>query len=313
MQNTAQAQGVSLWQAACAQGSGGRTGGSVAAFVQLIEKLRMETQALPLPEIVEQLLQASGLIAHYSAERDGQDRVDNLNELVNAAAAFVREAREAVSVDGGHVASAALTEFLAHAALEAGDTQTAEGRPALQLMTVHSAKGLEFDTVFVTGLEEGLFPHDNSLHEDGGLEEERRLMYVALTRARRRLYLTYAQTRMLHGQTRYAVASRYFDEIPSALLQWLSPSPAAMRSDYLAREPEPATTRSALRRSPPASVPRVGAVHGFRIGQSVRHNKFGLGVIVDAEGNDGDARLQVNFHEAGVKWLSLEYAKLTPA
>ena len=315
MQNTAQAQGVSLWQAACAQGGGGRTGGSVAAFVQLIEKLRAETQALPLPEIVEQLLQASGLIAHYTAERDGQDRVDNLNELVNAAAAFVREAREVVSVDGEHVESAALTEFLAHAALEAGDTQTAEGRPALQLMTVHSAKGLEFDTVFVTGLEEGLFPHDNSLHEDGGLEEERRLMYVALTRARRRLYLTYAQTRMLHGQTRYAVASRYFDEIPPALLQWLSPSPAmrTMRSDYLARESAPATTRSALRRSPPASAPRVGAVHGFRIGQSVRHNKFGLGVIVDAEGNGGDARLQVNFHEAGVKWLSLEYAKLTPA
>ena len=119
-----------------------------------------------------------------------------------------------------------LTAFLAHAALEAGDTQAAEGRPALQLMTVHSAKGLEFHTVFVTGLEEGLFPHENSLSEADGLEEERRLMYVAITRARRRLYLTPAQSRMLHGQTRYNIPSRFVGELPSELVQWLSPYPS---------------------------------------------------------------------------------------
>jgi DNA helicase-2/ATP-dependent DNA helicase PcrA len=237
--------------------------------------------------------------------------------LVNAAAAFVQEAGTMAAGDGEDVAQDSLTTFLAHAALEAGDTQTAEGRPALQLMTVHAAKGLEFHTVFVTGLEEGLFPHDNSLNEDGGPQEERRLMYVALTRARERLYLTYAQSRMLHGQTRYGVASRFFDEIPSKLLLWLSHQPSA-RMDYGVQEQKfattPATSRTALRANPqPRLVSPVVATHGFRVGQNVRHDKFGLGIIVNAEGNGGDARLQVNFRDVGVKWLSLEYAKLAPA
>ena len=124
-----------------------------------------------------------------------------------------------------------LTAFLAHAALEAGDTQAAEGRPALQLMTVHAAKGLEFHTVFVTGLEEGLFPHENSLSEFDGVEEERRLMYVAMTRAKRRLYLTLAQSRMLHGQVRYNIASRFLDEVPAELVQWFSPRRRAVDID----------------------------------------------------------------------------------
>src|SRR4029450_1942576 len=150
-------------------------------------------------------------------------RIENLQELVNAAESFVREADLQVAGESESETGDALTAFLAHAALEAGETQAAEGRAALQLMTVHSAKGLEFHTVFVTGLEEGLFPHENSLSEADGLEEERRLMYVAITRARRRLYLSLAQSRLLHGQTRYNIPSRFVNELPSDLVQWLSP------------------------------------------------------------------------------------------
>ncbi len=234
--DTARGQGTSLWQAACAGGkAGGKASASVKAFITLIETMRAATAGLPLSEAVEHVNAASGLRAHYKGEKDGQERLDNLEELVNAAAGFLREADLAVDapiasadgVDAGDAVEAGaadpLTAFLAHAALEAGETQAAEGRPALQLMTVHAAKGLEFHTVFVTGLEEGLFPHENSMNEYDGVEEERRLMYVALTRAKRRLYVTHAQSRMLHGQVRYHIASRFLDELPHDLVQWLSP------------------------------------------------------------------------------------------
>jgi len=249
LQDAAQAQGISLWQAACAGSVSGKSGTSLAAFVRLIDAAREATRSLPLPEAVAHVIEASGLLAHYRQEKDGAERVENLEELVNAAQSFVREADLAVDApfseqgtgnrdrddvsetDGAAEAGEAtaeegatdpLTAFLAHAALEAGDTQAAEGRPALQLMTIHAAKGLEFHTVFITGLEEGLFPHENSFNEAESLEEERRLMYVAVTRARRRLYLTLAQSRMLHGQVRYGIASRFVDEIPRELVQWLS-------------------------------------------------------------------------------------------
>jgi DNA helicase II / ATP-dependent DNA helicase PcrA len=192
--------------------------------------------------------------------------------------------------------------FLAHASLEAGEHQAIAGADALQLMTVHSAKGLEFHTVFISGLEEGLFPHDNSRNDEGGLEEERRLMYVAITRARRRLYVTYAQTRMLHGQTRYNVASRFVDELPPELIRRINtPTPA------YASQQSPAAAVTGLRMAG-NSLPG-----GLRIGLSVNHPKFGSGVIVQAEGRGADARVQVNFRDAGLKWLALEYAKLTPA
>ena len=239
LQDHANGAGTTLWQAACSGVVGGKSGAAIAQFVRLIERMRGETRALSLAEAVEQVIEQSGLAAHYGSEKDGQDRIENLQELVNAAENFVREAAiatdapmlsERVAPDAPSPADGPqegatdpLTAFLAHAALEAGDTQAAEGRPALQMMTVHSAKGLEFHTVFVTGLEEGLFPHENSLNEYAGLEEERRLMYVAITRARRRLYLTFAQTRMLHGQTRYHIQSRFLDEVPKDLVQWLSP------------------------------------------------------------------------------------------
>jgi DNA helicase-2/ATP-dependent DNA helicase PcrA len=309
LQDAAKAGGASLYKAA--SGLSGKSGAAVAAFVRLVESLKAETQGLPLPEAVEVMLEKSGLVAHYRAERDGADRVENLLELVNAAAAFVQdegvaEALGAAAPPSSQAESGAtvdvLASFLAHAALESGQNQAAEGADALQLMTVHSAKGLEFAAVFITGLEEGLFPHEQSVLEDDGLEEERRLMYVAITRARTRLYLSFAQTRMLHGQTRYNVASRFIDELPEEVVKRLTPRPGHGRFDDVAWAPEPSKGHQA--RAPG---------HGFRIGQSVLHPKFGQGVIVNAEGSGTDARLQINFGKQGMKWLALEYAKLQPA
>ena len=288
LQEAAKAGGMSLYKAAA--GLSGKAGTALAAFLRIVDSIRAEARGLPLPEIVEVTLAKSGLVAHYKSEKEGADRVENLGELVNAAAAFVGEEDE-------HD----LQAFLAHAALESGETQAAEGADALQLMTVHSAKGLEFAAVFITGLEEGLFPHEQSVLEDDGLEEERRLMYVAITRARTRLYLSHAQTRLLHGQTRYNVASRFIDEIPENVVKRLSSAPRREGLDDMAW-PEPARTAATSK-----------AYHGFRIGQSVQHPKFGQGVVVSAEGSGADARLQINFGRQGMKWLALEYAKLTAA
>ena len=176
------------------------------------------------------------------------------------------------------------------------------------MMTVHSAKGLEFNAVFLTGLEEGLFPHEQSLLEKDGVEEERRLAYVAITRARQRLYLTFAQTRMLHGQTRYNLPSRFLDEIPEGLKKWLTPRFAELRRAAVMAASSwnaPRRKESFLRAPEPSS--------GFRIGQNVLHAKFGPGVIVDAEGQGEDARVQVNFGRQGVKWLAVAVAKLEAA
>ena len=312
LQAQARGQGTTLWQAACGNALGGKAAASIGAFVRLIEGMRATTSSMTLAQAVTHINEASGLIAHYRNERDGQERIENLEELVNAAEAFLREAELAVdapvvvsAVDEGIAqqevevegATDPLTAFLSHAALESGETQASEGRAALQLMTVHSAKGLEFHTVFITGLEEGLFPHENSLNELDGVEEERRLMYVAITRARRRLYVTHAQSRMLHGQTRYNIPSRFLAELPRELVEWLSPQ---------RRRPFEIGIDAPPRRAP-ATAPM------WRVGQSVKHAKFGLGVIIDAEGRGDDARVQVNFRDAGVKWLALEYAKLERA
>jgi DNA helicase-2/ATP-dependent DNA helicase PcrA len=302
LQDQARATGTSLWQAAATSTVGGRAAAALAGFRRTVDAMREATAALALPEVIEHVIEHSGLAAHYAAEKESSERVENLQELVNAAESFVREADLQVAGESEAETGSALTAFLAHAALEAGETQAAEGRPALQLMTAHSAKGLEFHTVFVTGLEEGLFPHENSLLELDGVEEERRLAYVAITRARRRLYLTLAQTRMLHGQLRYNVASRFLDELPRGIAHWLSPQRAELSH---AREPSAGIT--------PARLERDSGRVGWRIGQSVKHAKFGLGVIIDAEGRGNDARVQVNFRDAGVKWLALEYAKLQPA
>ena len=263
----------------------------VVGFIQLITTMRQEWDALPLPQIVEQMLTQSGLIAHYSKEREGADRLENLNELINAATSFVHEAEDD-----------SLAAFLAHAALEAGEHQAGSGQDALQLMTVHAAKGLEFHSVFLSGLEEGLFPHENSMNDTNGLEEERRLMYVAITRARRSLYLSLAQSRMLHGQTRYNIPSRFLNEIPENCLKWLQSVPQQSMNPYHSEKNTVVKKEKFSQQSAPSSQ--------WRIGQNVQHAKFGLGVIVNYEGSGSDARVQVNFNRVGTKWLLLEYAKL---
>jgi len=292
LQDSARQKGTSLYQAA---------EGKVLAFRQLIDALRAETQGLPLQELVEVVVAKSGLIEHYKTEREGTDRIENLDQLVNAASTFSEEERE---IESGEAADP-LTAFLTHAALEAGEHQAGEGQDALQMMSVHSAKGLEFDVVFLTGLEEGLFPHEQSVTERDGLEEERRLAYVAITRARHRLYLSHAQTRMLHGQTRYNVPSRFLEEIPQNLMKWLTPR--------FSRQKAFTPDFSRQTRSAPMNKPATRDVGGFRIGQSVVHAKFGAGVIVDAEGQGNDARVQVNFGNHGVKWLAVSVAKLQAA
>ncbi len=290
LQDAAKLAGASLMKVA---------DGKAAAFKRLIEDLKSQTQGLPLKEVVEAVIAKSGLIEQYKNEREGADRIENLEELVNAAAAFTEEER--VNESGETIDP--LTAFLTHAALEAGEHQAGDGQEALQMMTVHSAKGLEFDVVFITGLEEGLFPHEQSVTEPEGLEEERRLAYVAITRARHRLYLSHAQTRMLHGQTRYNIPSRFLEEIPQELMKWLTPRfsrQKAFTPDFSRQ------TRTAL----PRPARDVG---GFRIGQNVMHPKFGPGVIIDAEGHGNDARVQVNFGNLGVKWLAVAVAKLQAA
>jgi superfamily I DNA/RNA helicase len=318
----------------------GRSGTALQLFVQLVEGFRLASETLPLPELITEIIERSSLHAYYQAEKDGQDRLENLNELVNAAALFAEdfehgvepagESQEDVAHVPGTYNQQVLAAFLSHASLEAGEHEAAAGQDALQLMTVHSAKGLEFNAVFISGLEEGLFPHDNSMLEDGGIEEERRLMYVAITRARKRLYISYAGSRMLHGQPRYGIVSRFVEEIPPALCKWLvlpekqfenrggyqasfggtgnsggawssggGRAPAADPNRYQSAQRAPFETRR------PDEVP-------FSIGQNVTHAKFGEGVVIDFKGRGLDASVQVRFAAAGTKWLALQYAKLTP-
>ncbi|KWH17025.1 3'-5' exonuclease [Burkholderia multivorans] len=340
----------------------GKAGTSLGAFANLIAKMRAETQQMSLPETVEYVVRASGLADFYQGEREGQDRLENLQELVNAATAFVSEegygldtparsiplrpgaiaapeigaARDDASVDVLAPASlddpaqnpdtmTPLAGFLSHASLEAGDNQAQAGQEAVQLMTVHAAKGLEFSAVFITGLEEGLFPHENSVLESDGLEEERRLMYVAITRAKERLYLSFAQSRMLHGQTRYNVRSRFFDELPQHVLKWLTPKVeagarwggrsdnAGWGRDWFAR---PGAGReqyvdAAVSAPLPAFADQQRAADvGFRVGQQVFHTKFGEGTVTALEGSGADAKAQVKFKRHGEKWLALAVAKL---
>jgi DNA helicase II / ATP-dependent DNA helicase PcrA len=333
LQDAGRTSGRSLYQSV--GGVSGKGGANLAGFNALIESLQMETQGATLRQIIEAMLQRSGLVDFYRTEKEGQERIENLDELVNAAEAFVtqegfgkdavalpvdEQANAAPDADTGEIVSP-LAAFLTHAALEAGDNQAQAGQDAMQLMTVHSAKGLEFDAVFITGMEEGLFPHENSMSDHDGLEEERRLMYVAITRARKRLYLSFSQTRMLHGQTRYHIKSRFFDELPEEHLKWLSPKNQGFGSGYV-REYQAAWARGSglgsvvgagRVESPtlPAYTPKTPPSHGFRSGQGVFHNKFGEGVIVTLEGTGDDARAQVNFGRHGTKWLQLSIAKLT--
>ncbi len=313
LQEAAHRANSSLYNAAASLG--GKPGAAVGHFVRLIETLRADCAPLSLPEKIEHILEQSGLRAHYLGEKEGQERLENLDELINAGVAFQQEAID----NPGDIALAddELAAFLAHAALEAGEHQAGEGQDAVQMMTVHAAKGLEFDVVFITGLEHGLFPHENATQERDGVEEERRLMYVAVTRARKRLYLSHAQTRMLHGQTRYCVPSQFLEELPEALLRKIGNASAFANPGAYAGGgaksysggyvPAPTMARSAAAGAAESAIPG-----GLRIGQNVEHAKFGAGVIVGAEGRGNEARVQVNFRGHGMKWLALQYAKLTP-
>ena len=357
LQDAARAAGTSLVDAVSSLP--GRAGANLSAFVAKIDVLREQTAGCTLREIIEQMLETSGLIEHYRADREGADRIENLEELASAAESFVTQegfGRDAVALPVDEQGDAALTQspasqgldpdapllnepmpaapplvdaatgetlsplaaFLTHAALEAGDNQAQAGQDAVQLMTVHASKGLEFDAVFITGLEEGLFPHENSMSDHDGLEEERRLMYVAITRARKRLYVSHAQTRMLHGQTRYHIKSRFLEELPEEALKWITPKrsafaniPASVSGAGGAR---PAWGNSGIYPNFDAAVPlparKVEPAHGIAAGQQVFHNKFGEGKVLSVQGEGDDARAQVSFARHGVKWLALAVAKL---
>ena len=360
LQDAARAAGTSLHDAVSTLS--GKAGANLGAFVARIDVLREQTAGQTLREIIEQMLDSSGLIEHYRADREGADRIENLEELVNAAESFVTQegfGRDAVALplDELEDRDAALTQspvsqgldpdapllnealpappprvdaatgetlsplaaFLTHAALEAGDNQAQAGQDAVQLMTVHASKGLEFDAVFITGLEEGLFPHENAMSDHEGLEEERRLMYVAITRARKRLHLSHAQTRMLHGQTRYHIRSRFLEELPEGALKWITPRRSGFAdigaSVSRAGGARPAWGNSAIHPDFSAAAPlpprKAEPAHGIVAGRQVFHNKFGEGKVLAVEGAGDDARAQVSFARHGVKWLALAVARLT--
>ena len=342
LQDEAKSQQCSLYLAA--SNLSGKSGVALGGFVRLIDHMREATRHNTLPETVEFVIQHSGLIQHYLTEREGQDRVENLQELINAATAFIAEegyGQDAIAASLSQGSDAAielppLAAFLSHASLEAGDNQAQAGQDAVQLMTVHSAKGLEFTSVFITGLEEGLFPHENSINESNGLEEERRLMYVAITRAKERLYLSHTQSRMLHGQVRYNMPSRFLEELPAETLKWLTPKIKDARwggvrntgsswdagggysrhreyesNDFFDSDASQAGAGkssgvSGIKRM--AAPPRSG--YPFTIGQNVFHTKFGEGRVTALEGLEAEARAQVNFKRHGSKWLQLSIAKL---
>ena len=350
LQDAARASGQCLYEAAPLLG--GRAAASVSAFIARMDVLREQVAGKTLREIIELMLDASGLIEHYRGEKEGADRIENLEELVNAAESFVTQegfGRDAVALPVDEQSQALtqspasqgldpdapvlneplpprvdaatgetlspLAAFLTHAALEAGDNQAQAGQDAVQLMTVHASKGLEFDAVFITGLEEGLFPHENALSDQGGLEEERRLMYVAITRARKRLYLSHAQTRMLHGQTRYNLRSRFLDELPEDVLKWITPQRggfASIAPVMRAAGADWAGATAIYGREKQHAAPATSAGGpAIRAGMAVFHNKFGEGRVLAVEGSGDDARAQVNFPRHGVKWLALAVAKLT--
>ena len=343
LQDAARSQQSSLYTAASSLD--GKASAALGGFVRLVDHMREATRHNTLPETVEFVIGHSGLIQHYLSEREGQDRVENLQELINAATAFIAEEgygqdAAAAMLTGenapGVVEVSPLAAFLSHASLEAGDNQAQAGQDAVQLMTVHSAKGLEFTSVFITGLEEGLFPHENSINEQNGLEEERRLMYVAITRAKERLYLSHTQSRMLHGQVRYNMPSRFLEELPAESLKWLTPkakdarwggstkSGATWQDGYTRQREYESNDFFDSDSERPRPIKRVGSAstevkrlaspprgsYPFSIGQNVFHTKFGEGRVTDLEGVDADARAQVSFKRHGVKWLQLSIAKL---
>jgi len=292
MRAYARANSCPMWRAAGAVASdelNGRAANAVLAFVNLIEKMARDVAGLDLQEQVDHVIYASGLVDHFKKDKGekGETRVENLLELVSAARSFEPDPAEEMSP---------LDEFLSHAALEAGEGQADAWEDCVQLMTMHSAKGLEFPLVFLSGMEDGLFPHQRSIADPNGLEEERRLCYVGITRAKQNLYVTYAEQRRLHGMDNFSQPSRFIAEIPDEHIEEIRPRVQVTR-------PVRASGRRSTSTQPAAAM-------GVRLGQRVRHGKFGDGVILNCEGQGAHARVEVNFETAGTKWLVLSYANL---
>jgi DNA helicase-2/ATP-dependent DNA helicase PcrA len=295
----ARESGLPLWQAASEsikQGLfNGRAQNALGGFMQLIQDMRERMADWTLGNQTQGVIDQSDLVSHYEKEprEKMESRVENLQELANAAESFMLPAEDE------EAGLTPLQSFLSHAALEAGETQGEAWDDCVQLMTLHSAKGLEFPLVFIAGMEDGLFPHRRSVQEAGGrLEEERRLCYVGMTRAREQLYLCYAEVRRMFGSESHNRPSRFLDEIPDTLMQEIRPR-MGLRTPYVGVRP--------------AAVNAQEAGLPFRLGQSVRHKKFGEGTVVSFEGSGEHARVQVNFHQAGSKWLVLAYANLEGA
>jgi DNA helicase II / ATP-dependent DNA helicase PcrA len=316
----ARTAGVSLWSAAAActasAALGAKAASAVQGFLQLIERLAVDTRELALNEIVDQVLNASGLLEHHRKEKAerGEARAENLLELVSAARGFEPE-----RVDGEDLPP--LEAFLAHAVLESGEGQAEAWEDCVQMMTLHTAKGLEFPVVVLAGLEDGLFPHQRSLNDLDSLEEERRLAYVGTTRAMQQLYLTYAEQRRLHGIDGYGQPSRFIKEIPEELLEEVRPKVQAGRSAGMGYGGSHATgggygngygrgSGNAYGSGKPTALRDEPVAPGLRLGARVRHAKFGAGVVLNIEGQGPHARVQVNFESAGSKWLMLQYANL---
>jgi DNA helicase II / ATP-dependent DNA helicase PcrA len=295
-----------------------RAAAALQDFLQLIDRLAGEIADLALHEQVQRVIEASGLREHHARERDnkGEARVENLDELVNAAEGFRPEQDDGLPP---------LSAFLAAATLESGETQAAEGRDCVQLMTLHSAKGLEFPTVFLVGLEEGLFPSERSAFDVEKLPEERRLCYVGITRAMQRLYLTHAESRRIYGRTEYRAPSRFLGEIPANLMEEVRPRLSISRPlhvpqershgdsgrSYPQRRPQGSSTASSPTTAPRRQAP--GEDLPFKLGSRVVHAKFGEGVVLRFEGNGAHQQVQVNFARAGQKWLMCAYANLQKA
>jgi DNA helicase-2/ATP-dependent DNA helicase PcrA len=295
MRAYARANSCTMWRAAGAVASdelAGRAANAVLAFMNLIERMARETTGLDLQDKVDHVIHASGLVEMFRNDKGerGETKLENLMELVSAAKSFEPDPAGEMSP---------LDEFLSHAALEAGEGQAEAWEDCAQLMTMHSAKGLEFPLVFMCGMEDGLFPHQRSIADPNGLEEERRLCYVGITRAKQTLYVTYAEQRRLHGMDSFSQPSRFISEIPDDYVEEIRPRVQVSRP---VRTLRPGAANS-LRKSSDAEM-------GVRLGQRVRHGKFGDGVILNYEGQGAHARVEVNFETAGTKWLVLSYANL---
>ena len=295
MRTYARANSCTMWRAAGAVASdelAGRAANAVLAFMNLIERMARETTGLDLQDKVDHVIHASGLVEMFRNDKGerGETKLENLMELVSAAKSFEPDPAGEMSP---------LDEFLSHAALEAGEGQAEAWEDCAQLMTMHSAKGLEFPLVFMCGMEDGLFPHQRSIADPNGLQEERRLCYVGITRAKQTLYVTYAEQRRLHGMDSFSQASRFISEIPDDYVEEIRPRVQVSRP---VRTPRSRASGS-LRKSSDAEM-------GVRLGQRVRHGKFGDGVILNYEGQGAHARVEVNFETAGTKWLVLSYANL---